>query len=351
MALQSKRGWMWTNEPLVAPAWSSLLEFRVSGQGKHLYGDGFALWVTQSPRHVEGNLFGSADKFTGARAAVPLVRERSAAHVERGWHAGFVILFDTFRNTELGHVHKDVSVRVNDGSKNLLDDVPADPIGCNAGFRYHEGRDDFSVKNTSLVKVTYQRGKLTVKLDVYGIDYWQTCFETEVALPDGWDQRVYLGLSSSTGQLADNHDVLSMRTYRCVRARTPARLCPLRMQCVTHARAAGWMARCRRRLARSTRPRMVGVPRWLAAARAGGAHTWHTDINLDAAEDLNSLVELFVKKHVKELVTQVEHLHEHLEHQLTGTPRLHLAARPPQRMHCSRGAPLCGALAHTRSRQ
>ena len=39
--------------------------FRVSGQGQTLFGDGFALWLTDSNRYREGSLHGFTDTFTG----------------------------------------------------------------------------------------------------------------------------------------------------------------------------------------------------------------------------------------------------------------------------------------------
>jgi hypothetical protein len=32
-------------------------------------------------------------------------------------------------------------------------------------------------------------------------------------LPVSWARRSYIGISASTGQLADNHDILSLSTY------------------------------------------------------------------------------------------------------------------------------------------
>ena len=40
------------------------LEFKVHGQGKTLFGDGFAVWFTKEPSQ-EGPVFGSKDFFRG----------------------------------------------------------------------------------------------------------------------------------------------------------------------------------------------------------------------------------------------------------------------------------------------
>ena len=35
----------------------------------------------------------------------------------------------------------------------------------------------------------------------------------DLALPQNWASRAYIGLSATTGALADNHDLLSLKTY------------------------------------------------------------------------------------------------------------------------------------------
>ena len=62
---QSKKGWVWARAPLDADVWSAVIKFRVSGQGKRLFGDGFALWFTQSRFITDGSLHGFTDKYTG----------------------------------------------------------------------------------------------------------------------------------------------------------------------------------------------------------------------------------------------------------------------------------------------
>ena len=99
------------------------MKFRISGQGKKLYGDGIALWVTQQRRFNSGMVFGSTDVFTG-----------------------FGILLDTFRNTESGHVHKDISLVISNGQNAV--DMDSDRPGCDSDYRFFEGRDDFSVSQS-----------------------------------------------------------------------------------------------------------------------------------------------------------------------------------------------------------
>lgn len=77
--MQSKRGWIWSRNVLGEDTWTATLRFRVSGQGKRLFGDGFALWFTQNKFHVDGSIHGFTDKFTGARGGVGLVNTPSRA--------------------------------------------------------------------------------------------------------------------------------------------------------------------------------------------------------------------------------------------------------------------------------
>ena len=49
-----------------------------------------------------------------------------------------------------------------------------------------------------------------VSTDILGKNAWAECFRVQgVVLPTGY----YLGLSAATGDLSDNHDVLSVKTY------------------------------------------------------------------------------------------------------------------------------------------
>ena len=92
--LQSKRGAIWSREPLDVPSFSAVLKFRISGKGKDLFGDGMAVWLVQQGYYIEGDLHGFQDDFIGVG-----------------------ILFDTFKNTEHPEAHKDVTILINDGEK------------------------------------------------------------------------------------------------------------------------------------------------------------------------------------------------------------------------------------------
>lgn len=172
------------------------LRFRVSGQGKRLFGDGFALWVTQDAYHKDGPLHGYSDTFTG-----------------------FGVIFDTFVNTEPGHVHKDVSLVTNDGQQSRAAphggvNDPQAP-GCDADFRFHEGRDDFNAaKARSAARIHYdsRSRSVTVEIDARNTGEWIKCIDKAVVdLPAEWHKSAHVGMTATTGQLADNHDIISLQ--------------------------------------------------------------------------------------------------------------------------------------------
>lgn len=84
---QSKKGALWSGQQLGVPSMSSILKFRISGQGKNFFGDGIAMWLVDQKFHNAGDLHGFHERFTGV-----------------------AIILDTFRNTENVENHRDVTV-------------------------------------------------------------------------------------------------------------------------------------------------------------------------------------------------------------------------------------------------
>ena len=62
---QSRRGSLWSTSKMDRDEWSSTLRFRVSGQGRKLFGDGLGLWFTDKSSYVEGPLHGTTNSFKG----------------------------------------------------------------------------------------------------------------------------------------------------------------------------------------------------------------------------------------------------------------------------------------------
>lgn len=186
---QSKKGALWSRKALGVPAFSTVLKFRISGVGKNFFGDGIALWITQQGYFIEGDLHGSAEKFKGVG-----------------------IIVDTFKNTERLAQHKDVTILVNDGSKNT-EQMTENVVGCDGSLRYHSERADFSVTDSSKIKVIVDGTKLRVSVDERNSGEWRECAAIDLPFENDWTQRAHLAVTASTGQLADNHDVLSLSSY------------------------------------------------------------------------------------------------------------------------------------------
>ncbi len=194
---QSKRGTMWAREALgPVTEVSATLNFRISGQGKKLFGDGIGLWLTQYNRQQPGDLHGLDPSFVGIG-----------------------VIIDTFVNSEHGGKHRDVTILVNDGDgpAKIVTDGDEDPIGCNVkGLRYHEGRDDFSVFNTSRLRMLINNDRLIIEVDADSSNNWTTCATVgnlNSKLPRGFLKKARFGLTGTTGALADNHDVLSLAVH------------------------------------------------------------------------------------------------------------------------------------------
>jgi len=62
---QSKRASVWCGTKLTLDEWSTTFRFRVSGQGRRLFGDGLSFWFTNKETHQDGDLHGFTNTFTG----------------------------------------------------------------------------------------------------------------------------------------------------------------------------------------------------------------------------------------------------------------------------------------------
>ncbi|KAF6081639.1 lectin, mannose binding 2 [Phyllostomus discolor] len=82
--------------------------------------------------------------------------------------------------------------------------------GCTADFR---NRD-----HDTFLAVRYSRGRLTVMTDLEDKNEWKNCIDiTGVRLPTGY----YFGASAGTGDLSDNHDIISMKLFQLMVEHTP----------------------------------------------------------------------------------------------------------------------------------
>ncbi|KAL2004285.1 hypothetical protein VTN02DRAFT_4010 [Thermoascus thermophilus] len=182
---QSQQGWIFSRVPLTATNWEIEVEFKIHGSG-NLHGDGFALWLTKQ-RATQGPVFGSTDNFEGLG-----------------------IFFDTYKNNRPGTSFPYVMAMMGDGktSYDQAHDGKANEMaGCSA-----RGLRDSSVPTKA--RLTYFQDKsLTLDLQYKSDQSWTNCFtltapEYNIAIPSV----AYLGISAETGELSDNHDIISVTT-------------------------------------------------------------------------------------------------------------------------------------------
>ncbi|KAF8652281.1 hypothetical protein AX16_004470 [Volvariella volvacea WC 439] len=181
----SQMGWLWSRLPLTATNFVLEVEFKISGESSHLFGDGLAIWLTKE-RALPGPVFGSKDRFTGLG-----------------------IFLDTYSNSRHSYSFPRVNAMLGDGRTSY--DVGSDGekqifAGCSANYR----RTNVGTK----LKITYLKDKfLDVKIHYKAWDDWVDCiFVQNVTLPP----TPYIGFSALTGDVYDAHDIISVTTSSAI---------------------------------------------------------------------------------------------------------------------------------------
>jgi mannose-binding lectin 2 len=192
----SQSGWLFSRVPLTATNWEIEVEYKIHGKNQ-LYGDGFAMWLTKE-RAKQGDVFGSIDKFEGLG-----------------------IFFDTYKNNRPGVVFPFVMAMVGDGKTPYEKDTDGKPnefAGCSArGIRHANVPTKF--------RLTYFQDKyLKLELQYKAENEWTLCFETNE--PPAIPQVAYLGFSAETGELSDNHDIVSINAKNLYTAQPTGRPTP-----------------------------------------------------------------------------------------------------------------------------
>ncbi|CAM9525993.1 unnamed protein product [Ectocarpus sp. 6 AP-2014] len=220
---QSKRGAVWSVDAIGNTVFSSVLEFRLSGKGDRFFGDGLALWVVEPERRhdlYDMHYGGYYDDDLGAGWGGGMKDLR--ADLPSGDFHGFVetfkglgVIVDTYRNEEYYNAHKDFTIVYNTGNM-TRDEMVEASVGCNGQVRFYENRADFDPGSvSSRVKVEVAGNVLTVKVDPKNSKTWEDCAQLDLPkeLGEEWAKGGHLGLTASTGQLSDNHDVIRLETY------------------------------------------------------------------------------------------------------------------------------------------
>ncbi|KAJ8946905.1 hypothetical protein NQ318_008261 [Aromia moschata] len=180
---QSKRGAIWNTVPVNVRNWELQVHFKVHGRGKDLFGDGFAIWYARDPM-IEGPVFGSKDNFYG-----------------------LAVILDTYSNHNGPHNHQHpyISAMINNGTLSYdhdRDGTHTQLAGCEAKFRNFD--------HDTHVLIRYEKDVLTVSTDIENKAAWKECFEVKgVRLPTGY----HIGVTATTGDLSDNHDIMSIRLF------------------------------------------------------------------------------------------------------------------------------------------
>ncbi|CAF1218375.1 unnamed protein product [Rotaria sordida] len=181
---QSRTGGLWDTIPVSYPDWELQVHFKVHGEGGNFFGDGLAIWYVRDPK-LTGPVFGYADHF-----------------------CGLAIILDTYANTndDYTNTYPFISAVINNGSLHYDNDRDGRDItvaGCEAAFR---GRD-----LDTRIAIRYQDNRLIVYTDIEGVNAWAVCFIVDnVHLPTHY----YFGFTAATGELSDNHDIISVYTYQ-----------------------------------------------------------------------------------------------------------------------------------------
>ncbi|XP_033952449.1 lectin, mannose-binding 2-like a [Pseudochaenichthys georgianus] len=193
---QSKQGAVWGRLPCHLTDWEMQVHFKIHGQGKkNLNGDGLAIWYTKE-RMQKGPVFGNMDNFTGLGVFVdtyPNEEKHLEAQKKRytpRTQRIFPFVLAMVGNGSISYDHE-------------RDGRPTELGGCNAMVR--------NLKQDTFLFIRYVRRRLTVMIDIDGQHEWRDCLDIPgVRLPKGY----YFGASSVTGDLSDNHDIISLKLYQ-----------------------------------------------------------------------------------------------------------------------------------------
>ncbi|XP_038590273.1 lectin, mannose-binding 2-like a isoform X1 [Micropterus salmoides] len=194
--MQSRQGAVWGRIPCHLKDWEMQVHFKIHGQGKkNLNGDGLAIWYTKE-RMQKGPVFGNMDNFTGLGVFVdtyPNEEKHLEAQKKRytpRTQRIFPIVLAMVGNGSISYDHE-------------RDGRPTELGSCNAMVR--------NLKHDTFLFIRYVRRRLTVMIDIEGQHEWRDCLDLPgVRLPQGY----YFGATAITGDLSDNHDIISLKLYQ-----------------------------------------------------------------------------------------------------------------------------------------
>lgn len=72
-------GAIWNQIPCWTRNWEFIVDFKVAGKGKDLFGDGFVIWYARD-RMIVGPVFGSKNYFSGLAIVVDTYSNHNGPH-------------------------------------------------------------------------------------------------------------------------------------------------------------------------------------------------------------------------------------------------------------------------------
>lgn len=181
--IQSQQGSLWNSVPCNIRNWEAHIHFKTHGKSRDLFGDGFAIWYA-SEKMKPGPVFGYKDYFKG-----------------------LAVILDTYSNHNGPHNHQHpyISAMINNGTLHYdhdRDGTHTQLDGCEAKFR--------NLDYDTYLSVRYEGDTLTVSTDIENKKAFKECFSVKgIQLPTQY----FFGITATTGDLSDNHDILSFRLY------------------------------------------------------------------------------------------------------------------------------------------
>lgn len=194
--MQSRQGAVWSRMPCHLKDWEMQVHFKIHGPGKkNLNGDGLAIWYTKE-RIQKGPVFGNRDNFTGLGVFVDTYpNEEKQLEAQKKRYSSrtqriFPFILAMVGNGTISYDHE-------------RDGRPTELGGCSAMVR--------NLKHDTFLFIRYVSRRLTIMIDIDGQHEWRDCLDIPgVRLPQGY----YFGASALTGDLSDNHDIISMKLYQ-----------------------------------------------------------------------------------------------------------------------------------------
>ncbi|KAI6233784.1 L-type lectin-like domain-containing protein [Aphelenchoides fujianensis] len=195
--LQGRQGGIWNAMPVQSRDWEVVVSFRVHGDSGKLFGDGMAIWYVRDRAQI-GEVFGAPNHFSGLGVFIDTYSNEYKSYMHT-----FPYIYSMINNGTLKYEGD------TDGSSTQLGGTET---GCEVKVRNKE--------YDTQVLIRYVGDTLTARLQVFedteNNGKWKQCFRVPgVHLPTGY----FFGLTAATGDLSDNHDVISVKTYEIEYAR------------------------------------------------------------------------------------------------------------------------------------